>query len=97
MLGFVGSQDGSSPDFHLTCPETSIIRSSERRKSLVEVDIQMSCTLTVTWDGVSENVSRIIKTFKTKFGKSFEKRYIARHSRKNSIEKKFSKCEFLKN
>ena len=65
MLNFVGSQDGSTPDFHLTCPETSIIRSSQRQKSLAEVDIQMSYTLNVTWDGVSENVSRIIKTLKT--------------------------------
>ena len=94
MLNFVGSQDGSSPDFHLTCPETSISRSSERRKSLVEVRIQMPCTLNVTWDGVSQNVSRIAKTLKTKFGKFFEKRYIARHSRRHSRERNSVKASF---
>ena len=61
MLNFVGSHDGSTPDFHLTCSETSMIRSSERRKSLAEVGIQMPCTRNVTWDRVSENVSRISK------------------------------------
>ena len=69
MINFAGSQDGSTPDFLLMCPETSVIRSSERRKSIAEVGIQMPCKLNVTWDGVSENVTRIIKTLKIKFGK----------------------------
>ena len=94
MLNFVGSKDGSTPDFHLTCPETSIIRSSERPKSLAEVGIQMPCALNVTWDGVSENVSRIIKILETKFGKLLEKRYIARHSRRNVIERNSAKASF---
>ena len=95
VLNFVGSQDGSTTDFHLTCPETSIIRSSERRESLAEVGIKTPSTLNVTWDGVSENVRRIIKTLKTKFEKFPEKFYIAHHSRRNSRERNSVKASFL--
>ena len=57
MFNFVGSQDGASPDFHLTCPDTPVIKSTERRKSLTDAGLHIPCTLNVTWDDISEPIN----------------------------------------
>ena len=47
VLNFVGSQDCWTPDFHLTCPDTSIIRSNLSLKLVFKCHVRLMLLGTV--------------------------------------------------